>query len=705
MDFLQSLYDNIIFRLSIRTWMEWLDLLLVILTFYAALNWARRRQAAFLLRGALLVAVILFVVTIVLPFPTFDWLIRGVLVAMLIAAPVIFHPELRRLLERLGRIVGLAWGVQHTIAENVTTELIKTVDALSIKKTGALIVLEGNSSLADIIETGVPIGGRMTHDLLQTIFYGENPLHDGAVIIREDRILAASCVLPLTQRSLAYTERRFGTRHRAAVGLSERSDALVVVVSEETGKISVARQGRLYRHISSSHLREKLVDFHMPSRRRQTQQFSWRQMLSRLGKNLRHRPNVPNQQQLLTQVVMIFVASLFALTFWTFVIEQTNPPRREVVENISLRVEDESAGLILLEPLPETVSAVVQTTDQAFPSLRPGSFQAVVSLEGIAPGIQRLPIQVTPSIPEVRILSIDPPAVDVELARVISQTHPVEVDLENQQNMSPAYRVVDVSKASPAEVQVTGPEPLVQRVSQVRAAISVANITDSLQGELRPVEAVDEAGRSIEGVTFQPSQVRVSVSIERRLNAIDVGIRAVTENTPPPGYWLSDLQVTPSSVTLQGDPDQLTTIDGFIDTLPVDLSGAVGDLTMETPLILAPTLQAIDGEGNSVRTVTVVARVIPRIGDLAISQKSVELLNVPRGTRVTANAAQVDLLLSGPQPTLNEIVRNPNLVRVVIDVADLSGGQNIEVTPDVIGPSDIEYQIVPPTVLVSFPES
>src|SRR5690606_34745605 len=121
--------------------------------------------------------------------------------------------ELRRLLERVGRSVGISWAVRQTTAESAVAELTKAIEQLAEAQTGALFALEGLDPLSDIVETGVSIGGQVTEDLLMTIFYGENPLHDGAVIIREDTVVAASCVLPLTNQPLILPGRRLGTRH------------------------------------------------------------------------------------------------------------------------------------------------------------------------------------------------------------------------------------------------------------------------------------------------------------------------------------------------------------------------------------------------------------------------------------------------------------------------------------------------------------
>jgi diadenylate cyclase len=630
MQSLQSLYDDAIFRLSALTWLEGLDLLLIVITFYLLLAWAQRKQAAFLLRGALLLGVILFIVTIVLPLPTFDWLVRGALLSMLITIPIIFQPEIRRFLEQLGRRAGINWTGRQTAAESNLSELAKAVGYFSAHHIGVLIVLEGNELLTDIIETGVTVSGPITEDLLQAIFYGENPLHDGAVILREDQVVAAGCVLPLTTRPLLQPGHRLGTRHRAAVGLSETSDALVVVVSEETGEISVAYRGVLYRPLTLTALRERLFDFYQPSTI-PPPKLSLRGLTNNLLQTLKQRPSLPTTQQLFTHLGLFFMAILLALTFWSFVIDQTNPARRVLVENIPLRLEDTSSALSLMTPLPESVSAIIQTTEDVI--IRRSAFQASVSLQGLSAGLHQVEVQVTSGLSPLRILSVDPTALDLELAPIISQTFSITIDLANQENMSPAFQMVRVPLATPNEVQIVGPQPLVNKVSQVRARISLANASGSFQ-ELLPLEALDDLGRPVSGLTLQPAQAQISVTIQRRLNALDVGVRAITENSPPAGYWLSDLRVTPASLTLQGDPSQLAELESYVDTLPIDISQASGDFTMDIPLNLPASIQAVDSAGITRKTVTVTARITPRQGDLVLT-KEVELLGSTRNIRLS----------------------------------------------------------------------
>ena len=184
----------------------------------------------------------------------------------LLALVVVFQPELRRALERIGRVGSLGWllapTAQRTV-EHVASSVARAAAILSADKIGALIVLERETGLQDAAETGVMVEAELTVDLLTTIFTPRAPLHDGAVIVRGDRIVAAGCVLPLSETAL-YRE-RFGTRHRAAVGITEGTDALAVVASEETGAVSLVVRGRIIRNLDEDRLRGALIAQLSPS--------------------------------------------------------------------------------------------------------------------------------------------------------------------------------------------------------------------------------------------------------------------------------------------------------------------------------------------------------------------------------------------------------------------------------------------------------
>jgi len=245
------------------TWATLLDILLVALIFYGFLRLFQGTQAVSLLRGMLIVALVIMIAASRLT--AFSWLLRNSLPMILVAIPVIFQPELRRALERLGRttpIIGR--GSREQFAQRVIYEVVLSVEMLARARTGALIVLEGDTGLEEHVESGERIDARVSARLLETIFFPGTSLHDGAVIIRGDLIVAAGCVLPLTSRVLP--DSSLGTRHRAAVGITEQNDALAIVVSEETGIISVARGGRIARRLDGQRLRRLLQNLYRPKR-------------------------------------------------------------------------------------------------------------------------------------------------------------------------------------------------------------------------------------------------------------------------------------------------------------------------------------------------------------------------------------------------------------------------------------------------------
>ena len=243
-------------------WISVIDILLVSLVFYGVFTLIQGTQAVQLLRGIVIIVVIIVVITNVFQLTAFNWLIRNSLPALLVAIPVVFQPELRRLLERLGRSPGGLLGRRSREAalRQVIEAISQACNQLSLARHGALIVLERDTGLQDIIETGVYLNAEVSRDLLLTIFFPNSALHDGAVIVHEARIVAAGCVLPLSAADGG--DRHLGTRHRAALGVTEGSDAIAVVISEETGIISIAHNGRMIRRLDERRLAKILTAFY-----------------------------------------------------------------------------------------------------------------------------------------------------------------------------------------------------------------------------------------------------------------------------------------------------------------------------------------------------------------------------------------------------------------------------------------------------------
>jgi len=240
-----------------------IDILLVALFFYWLLFLIRGTQAVQLLRGIIIIVLLSFLVTSIFRLTAFSWLIRNSIPALLVAIPVIFQPELRRALERLGRTGFLINRSPHqNTFERAIGQICEACQRLSERRHGALIVLERETGLQKHVDTGVKLDALLTSELLLTIFFPNTALHDGAVIIREDRVIAAACILPLSEDAMA--DPHLGLRHRAAVGITEQSDAIAIAVSEETGTISIARNGRIIRHLDEKRLYKVLRAFYRP---------------------------------------------------------------------------------------------------------------------------------------------------------------------------------------------------------------------------------------------------------------------------------------------------------------------------------------------------------------------------------------------------------------------------------------------------------
>ena len=261
---------------SIRSYLDWfyfpkiswtdvLDIFIIAYLIYHILLWLKTSRAWTLLRGIGIIVLFLGLAAL-LRLNTILWISKNLINVFLLAIIILFQPELRNALDELGRKNILRNIINNTttkdpdrnLSDRTVFELVKTATELSKTKTGALIVLEHKTPLGEYINTGILIDAEVTEQLLVNIFEKNTPLHDGAVIVRNNRIIAATCYLPLTERTDVNKE--LGTRHRAGLGISEATDSMTIIVSEETGGISIAHRGVLYRDLGEAQIREKLAD-------------------------------------------------------------------------------------------------------------------------------------------------------------------------------------------------------------------------------------------------------------------------------------------------------------------------------------------------------------------------------------------------------------------------------------------------------------
>ncbi len=255
---------NLLWYVQRFDWIDALDILLVAFIFFWLLYLVRGTRAVPLLRGMIFLIILVTLLSGVARLRAFGWLTQKALPALLVAIPVVFQPELRRALERLGRagaLFGRTTG-SRAILEQTLAAIAQACNTLSGRRYGALIVLERETGLQELADSGVFLDAAITPELLVTIFDPHTTLHDGAVIVQHGRALAAACVLPLSTAFLA--DRELGLRHRAAIGVTEESDAIAVVVSEERGSISITHNGRIIRNLDTKRLEAVLHAFYQP---------------------------------------------------------------------------------------------------------------------------------------------------------------------------------------------------------------------------------------------------------------------------------------------------------------------------------------------------------------------------------------------------------------------------------------------------------
>lgn len=262
-----------------------LDILIVTFVIYKVIGFIRETRAQQLVKG-LVFLILAFFLSNALHLYTIYWILKETMTLGVIALVVVFQPELRRGLEYMGRskLVKAPFGqLDKDMAKEMSSEIAKAIDEFSATKTGALIILERETALADVVETGTVLNADISKEILGNVFYEGAPLHDGAVIIRSDKVYAAGCVLPLTGNK--ELNKALGTRHRAGIGITENSDAIAIIVSEETGVISMAIDGNLTRFLDKKVIEKKLLNIYFPSNEEND-------MRTRIKKTIRRKKDV-----------------------------------------------------------------------------------------------------------------------------------------------------------------------------------------------------------------------------------------------------------------------------------------------------------------------------------------------------------------------------------------------------------------------------
>jgi diadenylate cyclase len=670
-----------------------LDMVLVAVVFFVIFQVLRQTRALQVLRGAIIVAILGAVLLVLLPLNTFSLLLRGLLLAGAIALPFIFHDELRRLLSGLGRFGRRPQGLGPAV-EQMKQTLVSAVTQLASRREGALIVLEGATPLADIAATGIPINAdTVTAELLTTIFHPRTPLHDGAVIIRDGALVAAGCLLPVQAPEARYTH--LGMRHRAALGLtSEIPDAMVIVVSEETGRISVAQGGHLHQGLSQPQLETRLDRFQ--GMVEQPRYVTWQQLIDalrlwfsrdRIGATLRSGA----------------MSLMLAFLAWISVTYQANPPQQVTIRNVPLAAPIPPEGLTIVGSVPNSVTVRAQTTADRLSELDTASARATVSLNGLDAGVHRVPVNVTLADPRAQVITVTPSDIDITLEMIATRTLTPTVDVLDLQSLPPGFALGEV-QLSPETVTVRGAQSLVEAIAEARVELNLSGRRTDFQQTL-VVELLDTEGRLISGLAPNPEELLATVPIRRTFSTREVAVQAnLARKTVETGYQVTQVVVSPSTVTLTGQQAVLNGVGDFVETAVITLTGATDLMVLDVPLLLPDGVEAIDAQGEPVASVTVRITIEPVTDYLVLTVRPLVINLAPNLSVQSLSPEEVNVLLSGPQPVIARVQEDPGLVAVTLELGGYGVGlQTVALTAE--APEGLSVQLFPPEVDVTLSQA
>jgi len=439
LDTVQSLWNYLMQIWAGLRWQDVLDVLIVSFVLYKLFSFIKETRAVHLIRGLLLLVVIYFIANNFLELKILTSVLQNATTLIIVAIPVLFQPELRRAISELGRGFSVFPSDRFLKGKelfDVIRILTSTAKALSEKKIGALVVFERKVGLNEYVESGVMMDAVVTQELLHTIFYDGTPLHDGAVVLRGNRLLAASVQLPMTESKHSPAGTYWGMRHRAALGISEQSDAVSLVVSEETGNISLIVEGKTHRNLTEENLQRQLLEFFQMSTDTKQTNILMRNLFSRQHKTkdspdeqpAEKKPASPHWLENLSQwggkvfLNLRFIAVMVAV-IWGLVVGLGSVPTPQLdLETynkemlLPIQIQGKQDGLVVKID-PSQVTLRISGKAERLEALPLHNIQVFIQLDDTSTGEQILPVGV--SLPaNLNLRDVNPRLVNVKIVRM-----------------------------------------------------------------------------------------------------------------------------------------------------------------------------------------------------------------------------------------------------------------------------------------------
>jgi YbbR domain-containing protein len=389
---------------------------------------------------------------------------------------------------------------------------------------------------------------------------------------------------------------------------------------------------------------------------------------------------------LLGNLGLILLSLTLAVLVWVVAVEQENPTlERRFPVPIPVTVSAPPEGLVAYDQSADQVYVTVRAPRSVWDVLQVTDLRATVSLNGLGEGLHQVAVRVDVARQPASVRLVEPESIDVHLEPQVAAALPVEARLEGSTALGYTARLPVVR---PVSATVQGPASLVAQVTELVARVSVEGGRVDVEGEFE-LEPRDDGGEIIAYVTVSPATVSVYVPVEQLSGFRDRPVTALLEGQVAPGYRISSVRVDPPVVTVYGTPDAISLLPGYLQTAPLNLEGAQGDVEVQLPL------QTPEGVSILEPVVTVRVTIVPLEGSVTIS-RTVEIQRTPPGMTATVAPETVEVILSGPLPVLQELRETD--VRVIVDLFGLTAGSH-SVEPQVVVPPDLVYEAILPTTL------
>jgi YbbR domain-containing protein len=398
-------------------------------------------------------------------------------------------------------------------------------------------------------------------------------------------------------------------------------------------------------------------------------------------------------KNLISQMSSLIISLFLAIFVWAVATNEENPTREAIFPDpIPIQYTNLGPKLMLYKKSTDSVRVRLRAPEATWQNLRVDSFQALADLRGMGSGVLQVPVEVKSIESQATIVAVDPPGVSIQIENIKQVPIEVRVRVLDEAPIGYEYKT---PVATPVSVTITGPQVLVDQINDVTADVALRGAKTPIDREV-VVAAHDAEGNLIQGVTINPATVNVHIEVDQRVGYKDVAVKATVKGTVSSGYWISDISVDPSTVTLVGNPQALDNIAGFVSTQAVTVTGARDDITKTVGLSLPSGVSELN-----VTQVTVHVAVEPVLGGITILRPvAVSLSNVGCDLPTSISPDTVEVILSGPLPTLQALTGDD--VQIVVDVSGCTAG-SFQATPRVINvPSSLKVEsVVPNTVEVT----